>query len=146
MSQLVHQVFVCFVFRGVERRRASWEHRCPQVFLWGHFVEFRSWRENCSLCQPSDLRNTFCTPPDICPLHQSLPPMTQTRLDKYTTDLMQTLHLKTLRHWRKYRKWWEKFSLFYITGFSMAYFHSFEVISIMLIKEGLVPVQSRITN
>lgn len=85
---------LCFVFRGVERRRASWEHRCPRVFLWGHFVEFRSWRENCSLCQPSDLRNTFCTPPDICLLHQSLPPMTQTRLYKYTTDLLQTLHLQ----------------------------------------------------
>lgn len=48
-------------------------------------VAFHPYRENCSLCPPTDLRNTSCTLPDTCLLHRLLPPAAQRLLECYTT-------------------------------------------------------------
>ena len=65
------------LFREGQWRKASWEQQSLSVFPSDRVAVFHPYRENCSLCPPSDLRDTSCTLPGTCLLHRLLPPAAQ---------------------------------------------------------------------
>lgn len=73
------------LFRGRERRKASWGPPSPSVLLPDRAAAFRPYRENGSLCPLPDHRNTFCTLPGTCLRRQSPPPAAQRLSARYTS-------------------------------------------------------------
>lgn len=73
------------LFRDREWIKSSGEQQMPSAFLSEYLVPFHPSWENCSLCPPSDLRNSSCTPPDTCLRHRLLPPAGQRIVARYTT-------------------------------------------------------------